>query len=76
KGRQDFIHFNYYGFCNDRFYPRDKLVFNIVTQAETVILSAYLRTLSYAYHCLGLSNAKASFFANQVKPFGTPYTSL
>ena len=76
KGRQDFIHFNYYGFCNNRFYPRDKLVFNIVTQAETVILSAYLRTLSYAYHCLGLSNAKASFFANQVKPFGTPYTSL
>lgn len=76
KSRQDFIHFNYYGFCNNRFYPRDKLVFNIITQAETVILSAYLRTLSYAYHCLGLSDAKASFFANQVKPFGTPYTSL
>ena len=76
KGRQDFIYFNYYGFCNNRFYPRDKLVFNIITQAETVILSAYLRTLSYAYHCLGLSDAKASFFTNQVKPFGTPYTSL
>lgn len=76
KGRQDFIYFNYYGFCNNRFYPRDKLVFNIITQAETVSLSAYLRTLSYAYHCLGLSDAKASFFTNQVKPFGTPYTSL
>ncbi len=32
--------------------------------------------MSYAYHCLGLSNSKASFFTNQVKPFGTPYTSL
>lgn len=76
QDRQDFIYFNYYGFCNDHFYPSDKLVFSITTQAEMIILSAYLRTLSYAYHCLGLSNSKASFFTNQVKPFGTPYTSL
>lgn len=76
KERQDFIYFDYYGFSRDQFFPSDKLLFNLSTEAETIMLSAYLRTLAFANQCLGLSLSIANDLAEMIKPFGSSYSKL
>ena len=76
KERQDFIYFDYYGFSRDQFFPSDKLLFNLSTKAETIMLSAYLRTLAFANQCLGLSLLIANDLAEMIKPFGSSYSKL
>nr|WP_309596948.1 ATP-binding protein [Moraxella osloensis] len=76
KKRQDFIYFDYHGFCRDQFFPSDKLLFNLSTQAEAVMLSAYLRTLAFAHQRLGLPLDVVNDLADLVKPFGSVYTKI
>lgn len=76
KERQDFIYFDYYGFSRDQFFPIDKLLFNLSTKAETIMLSAYLRTLAFANQRLGLPLPVANDLAEIIKPFGSSYSKL
>jgi hypothetical protein len=52
SNRQDFLFFNPYNFCGDRFYLRDRISCSFSTQTESVVLSAFLRTLSFAHYSL------------------------
>jgi len=53
--RQDFLYFNPYGFCGDRFYRQDRISCSFSTQTESVVLSAFLRTLSFVHSNLNES---------------------
>lgn len=48
SSREEFYHFNHSSFYGDYFYPQDETTHSLSTKPETVMLSAYLRTLAYA----------------------------
>ncbi|GFO73061.1 hypothetical protein BJAS_P3638 [Bathymodiolus japonicus methanotrophic gill symbiont] len=74
--RQDFFYFNPYDFCGDQFYRQDRISCSFSTQIESVVLSAYLRTLSFAYTNLKASYDEVSALGLQVAPFGGLCSSL
>lgn len=76
RDRQGISFFNHHNFSNDQFYPQDKISCSVSSHAETIILSAYLRTISYAHENLEISDVEATFLANKARPFGTLYGSI
>lgn len=76
RDRQGISYFNHHDFCSDQFYPQDRISCSVSSHAETVILSAYLRTISYACENLGIPDVEATFLANRVSPFEGLYGSI
>lgn len=76
RDRQGISYFNYHSFWSDQYYSQDKVSASVSSHAETIILSAYLRTISYAYDNFNLSYAEVAFWANKVRPFGELYGSI
>ncbi len=74
--RQDFFYFNPYDFCGDQFYIRDRITCSFSSQTESVVLSAFLRTLSFAYNNLNVSYSEIIALGLEVTPFGGECSSL
>lgn len=68
--RKEFLYFNPYNFCGDQFYAQDKISCSLSTYGETVHLSAFLRTLSFASEQLGLEYDDALGMSTLASPFG------
>jgi len=76
---RDKIEINYFGhhnFINEQFYPKDRVSCSISSDAETIVLSAYLRTIAFAYKCLNLSYEEALSLSYKVSPFYKKYVYL
>lgn len=48
--RRQFLYFNHHEFSSGFFYPQDHVGCSLSTEAEAVIASAYVRTISFAMH--------------------------
>ena len=74
--RKDFFFFDPYNFCGDYFYRQYPIACDFSTSAETVHLSAYLRTLAFAVEKLEFPLNEAMTFATIARPFGGVCSSL
>ena len=63
--------FNPHNFCNDQFYPQDKISCSFSWPAEASILSAYTRTLAYAIDQHSIPSKVALMHAEEILPFGS-----
>lgn len=67
--RQEFHFFDPYGFSGDYFYRQDRIGTSLSTEAETVLASAYVRTVSFAADKFGLPPHYVSDFIENLFPF-------
>lgn len=74
--RREFLFFNPHNFSSNYFYPQDSISCNFSTSAETVHLSAYLRTLAFAVDKLDFPHDQAMSYSTAVQPFGGVCSSL
>ncbi len=74
--RQELSYFDPYDFCGDQFYRQDRISCSFSSQTESVVLSAYLRTLAFAFHEQGASKEDVANLAVQLCPFGGLYSKI
>lgn len=74
--RAQFLYFDPYGFCGHQFYPQELMSCSLSTHAESVVLSAYLRTLAFAHERLGASQDEIVALAEEAAPFGGVCSSI
>jgi len=67
--RRQFLYFNHHDFSSDLFYPQDHVGCCLSIEAEAVILSAYVRTISFAMHKFGLPLEYARSQLESLLPF-------
>ena len=68
--------FKPHNFSNDQFYPQDKINCSFSWTAESSILSAYLRTLTYAIDRHSIPTDVCLMHAQEVLPFGSVAINL
>lgn len=69
--RQPFLFFNPHNFSGDHFYPQDPIGCSFAIEAETVMTSAYVRTISFAAEKFGLPQEFISYNTINLLPFCT-----
>jgi hypothetical protein len=76
RDKNEINYFGHHNFINEQFYPQDRVSCSISSDAETIVLSAYLRTIAFAYKCLNLSYEEALSLSYKVSPFYKKYVYL
>lgn len=67
--RQQFLFFNPHNFSGDHFFPQDLIGCSFSIEAETVLTSAYVRTISFAADKFGLPQDSISHYMDNLLPF-------
>lgn len=67
--RQQFLFFNPHNFSGDHFFPQDLIGCSFSIEAETVLTSAYVRTISFAAEKFGLPQDFVSHYTENLFPF-------
>lgn len=67
--RQQFLFFNHHDFSGEHFFPQDLIGCSLSIEAETVLASAYVRTISFAAKKFGLPQDFVSHYTENLFPF-------
>lgn len=76
RNKNEINYFGHHNFINEQFYPQDRVSCSISSDSETIVLSAYLRTIAFAYKCLNLPYDEAISLSYKLSPFYKKYIFL